>query len=245
MLNTSSTTPNVDHTIPNGKWEFDEKVTEVFDDMLSRSIPQYAVMRQAVFDMACRYQKRGTAIVDLGCSRGEAIAALIDKFGQNNRFIGLEISEPMLAAVKARFKGYIDASVVDIRYCDLRYDYPNVLACVTQSVFTLQFVPIEYRQQVVRNIYRSTLEGGAFILVEKVIGATADIDNLMVELYLGLKKAHGYSKEEIDRKRFALEGVLFPVTAAWNEDLLWGAGFSQIDCFWRWMNFAAWIAVKE
>lgn len=28
-----------DETIPIGKWEFDEKVTEVFDDMLLRSIP--------------------------------------------------------------------------------------------------------------------------------------------------------------------------------------------------------------
>lgn len=235
----------VDHTLPTGAWEFDTQVTAVFDDMLNRSIPQYDVMRRAVFELACRYQQRGTAIVDLGCSRGEAMAALLDKFGQNNRFIGLEISEPMLAAARARFKGYIDASVVDIRYCDLRYDYPNVLACVTQSVLTLQFVPIEYRAQIIRNVYHSTLPGGAFILVEKIIGATADLDRRMVEIYLGLKKAHGYSQEEIDRKRLSLEGVLFPVTAAWNEDLLWSAGFSQIDCFWRWMNFAAWIAVKD
>jgi tRNA (cmo5U34)-methyltransferase len=43
----------------------------------------------------------------------------------------------------------------------------------------------------------------------------------------------------------ALEGVLVPVTAAWNEQLLKGAGFSQVECFWRWMNFAGWVAVKD
>jgi tRNA (cmo5U34)-methyltransferase len=42
----------------------------------------------------------------------------------------------------------------------------------------------------------------------------------------------------------SLEGVLVPVTAAWNEYLLRSAGFSHVDCFWRWMNFAAWVAVK-
>ena len=42
----------VDHTIPEGKWQFNEGVTKVFDDMLSRSIPEYQVMRQLVFDLA-------------------------------------------------------------------------------------------------------------------------------------------------------------------------------------------------
>jgi tRNA (cmo5U34)-methyltransferase len=60
-----------------------------------------------------------------------------------------------------------------------------------------------------------------------------------------LKAEHGYSREEIDRKRFSLEGVLVPVTARWNEELLAAAGFDQIDCFWRWMNFAGWVAVRE
>src|SRR5262249_48396189 len=71
------------------------------------------------------------------------------------------------------------------------------------------------------------------------------IDGLMVDLYYRLKRENGYTREEIDRKRFALEGVLVPVTARWNEELLRGAGFRQVDYFWRWMNFAGWIAVKE
>jgi tRNA (cmo5U34)-methyltransferase len=35
-----------------------------------------------------------------------------------------------------------------------------------------------------------------------------------------------------------------PVTAAWNEDLLQQAGFRHVECFWRWLNFGGWIAVK-
>lgn len=67
----------------------------------------------------------------------------------------------------------------------------------------------------------------------------------MVDRYYALKSANGYSRDEIERKRYSLEGVLVPVTARWNEELLTGAGFRQVDCFWRWMNFAAWVAVKE
>ena len=57
-------------------------------------------------------------------------------------------------------------------------------------------------------------------------------------------KSSKYSQDEIDAKRHSLEGVLVPVTARWNEDLLSTAGFDHVDCFWRWMNFAGWIAVR-
>ena len=58
------------------------------------------------------------------------------------------------------------------------------------------------------------------------------------------KREQGYSAEEIERKRLSLERVLVPMTAKWNEELLRDAGFRQVDCFWRWMNFAGWFAVK-
>jgi len=231
--------------VPAGeKWRFDEAVTDVFDDMLARSIPQYEVMRRAVTDIGAHFVRSHTDIVDLGCSRGESLAPLIDRFGALNRFIGVEVSAPMLAATRSRFEGYISAKVVDIRDMDLRQTYPPARASLTLAVLTLQFTPIEYRQRIVRTVFEHTLPGGAFILVEKVIGSTADIDDTLVKLYLAMKGENGYSQEEIERKKLALEGVLVPVTARWNEELLSAAGFREIDCFWRWMNFAAWVAVK-
>jgi hypothetical protein len=68
---------------------------------------------------------------------------------------------------------------------------------------------------------------------------------MMVHEYYGMKAQNGYTQEQIERKRLSLEGVLVPVTARWNEEMLAAAGFTQIDCFWRWMNFAGWIAIKE
>jgi len=48
----------------------------------------------------------------------------------------------------------------------------------------------------------------------------------------------------VSRKKESLEGVLVPVTARWNEQMLEEAGFRHVDCFWRWMKFAGWVAVK-
>jgi tRNA (cmo5U34)-methyltransferase len=81
-------------------------------------------------------------------------------------------------------------------------------------------------------------------LIEKVLGESTLLDETMIKLYYEMKIAHGYSQESIDRKRLSLEGVLVPLTSSWNEALLGNAGFNVVDCFWRWMNFAAWVAVK-
>lgn len=237
-------TDHKDHVLPEGKWAFDAEVTEVFDEMLRRSIPQYDVMRNAVSEIASRFVEEKTAIVDLGCSRGDALDPLIRKFGAYNRFVGVEVSKPMLEAARKRFQGYIDCNVVSIREMDLRREFPPERASVILSVLTLQFTPIEYRLKIVREAFNSLIPGGAFILVEKVLGASAEIDDLLVDLYYGMKRDHGYSQEEINRKRLSLEGVLVPVTAAWNEQLLRQCGFSQVDCFWRYLNFAGWVAVK-
>ncbi|MDA1097106.1 MAG: methyltransferase domain-containing protein [Chloroflexi bacterium] len=226
------------------RWQFDDEVTRVFDNMLERSIPQYGVMRRAVHDVACRYIQPGTDVVDLGCSRGEAISTLVDRFGDQNRFVGVEVSDPMLTAARKRFADQVESGTVQLLDFDLRSGYPDVKASVTLCVLALQFVPIEHRQRVVRDIFKSTVPGGALVLVEKALGNTADIDALLVDLYYDMKKENGYSEDEIERKRLSLEGVLVPVTAKWNEELLCMAGFTQVDCFWRWMNFAAWIAIR-
>jgi len=233
-----------DEVMPEGRWAFDAEVTSCFDDMLQRSIPQYDVMRQAVTDIAKAYAVDYTDIVDLGCSRGEAMAPIISLLGAHNRFLGVEVSEPMREATRERFAGYIKSGIVDVVGTDLRHAYPPVRASVTLLVLTLQFIPIEYRQTLLRAIYNHTIPGGVLILVEKVLGASADIDALMVKTYYGLKAANGYSQDQIERKRLSLEGVLVPVTAEWNTDMLRQAGFTQMDCFWRWMNFAGWVAVR-
>jgi len=233
-----------DHTMPTGRWTFDADVARVFDDMLRRSIPQYDVMRETVTAIGARFVQPATAIVDLGCSRGDALDPFVRRFGAHNTFIGVEVSASMVAAARARFADYVASGVVEIREIDLRHDYPVRPASLTLAVLTLQFVSIEYRAAVLRRAYEATAAGGALVVVEKVIGGTAAIDALLVDAYLGMKAAHGYSVDEIARKRLALEGVLVPLTAAWNEQSLHGAGFAHVECFWRWMNFAGWVAVK-
>ena len=227
-----------DHTLPVGKWEFNKEVTDVFDEMLERSIPDYEGMRETTTELAVRYAIPETFIVDLGCSRGAALKPIHSVLEDSVSYAGIEISEPMR-----------DAAVTEIPFAeilntDLRHDYPGLDASVVLSVLTLQFIPIEYRQKIVANVYDSLRPGGAFLLVEKILGRDSFTNELFIETYLKRKGANGYSQEEINRKRESLEGVLVPVTSLWNEDLIKVAGFKHVECYWRHLNFAAWIGIK-
>lgn len=237
----------LDQVVPadDARWQFDRDVTNVFENMLARSIPEYGTMRALVFDLGATLVQPGTAIIDIGCSKGDALAPFVQQFGTANCYIGVELSEPMLEATRRRFATLIEQGIVDVRRLDLRTEYPREMASLTLAVLTIQFTPIEYRQRIMQRIAAHTVSGGGVILVEKVLGSTAHFDELLTRRYYELKVFNGYTTDQIERKRLALEGVLVPVAARWNEDLLREAGFNQVECFWRWCNFAGWIAIKN
>lgn len=132
----------------------------MFDDMLQRSIPQYNAMRMVTYEVGRSFVQPGTAIIDMGCSRGQALLPFVANFGASNDYIGLEISEPMIDAARQSFAYHEHGNRVSIQSADLRHEFPNVTSSLVLSVLTLQFTPIEYRQQIIRRVYESLAPGG-------------------------------------------------------------------------------------
>lgn len=252
---------NIDKTMPQGKWEFDENVACVFDNMLQNSIPSYARMRELTHFLGRRFVTPGTAIVDLGASLGRAIEPFAREFGvprgeangdhvrsAGNYYSLYEVApamrerlqqNPLLQSVGAELSDY---SLTDVDTFKLRNG--TIDCSLILSVLTLQFTPIEHRQHILETVYDSLQPGGAFILVEKVLGDDNFLDRVLVDTYYGMKGGNGYSAESIAAKRKSLEGVLVPVKAAWNEELLRKTGFKRVECFYRDLNFAGWLAIK-
>lgn len=237
--------------VPKERWEFDESVERCFGDMLSRSVPGYPQMRQTVHQVAREFARPGGTIIDLGSSKGDAIATMLrDRGMETSRFVAVENAPAMLAALRRRFELEPRVSVLDH---DIRNEYRTGDGCEFQprnvsivlSILTLQFVEPEARARILRRVYRSLVPGGALILVEKVLAEHDALDRLLVKMHHSYKAGRGYTEEEIARKRLALRGVMQPTTALSNELCLILAGFPAVECFWRDLNFAAWVAVKE
>lgn len=234
-----------DQIVFENNFSFDENVTECFSDMISRSIPGYDSMRYLVYNISKNYVKHKTDIVDIGCSNGESINPFIQHYGAVNTYRLIDNSKPMIEAVKKRYSGLIDAGVVNIYHHDLTNGLPmQFCSSVIISCLTLQFVPIEYRTKILTDVYNSLIDGGCFIFVEKLLCNSSDTNNIFVNEYYNIKRQNGYTDEQIETKRKALQNVLVPLTEQMNIELLRHAGFKTIDCFWRCLNFAGYICVK-
>lgn len=239
-----------DQIMASGKWEFDKAVCDCFEDMLERSIPDYWTMRELLFEIGKRFIVPDSRILDIGCSNGKSLerfaqyADMLNKVYPDSHGIyvrGVDISE---AFVEEARKRYSDAKHVIIENRDIATDFPDDEYDLVISCLTMQFVPIEHRQKIIRNIYKNLRTGGAFIMIEKLLGSTHDMNDMLVELYYDMKYKNGYSLEQIAAKKKSLEGVLVPLTEDWNKSLLRAEGFEQIECFWRCYNFAGFVAVK-
>lgn len=201
-------------------------------------------MRELVFRVGKNFVTPKTNVIDIGCSTGEAIRPFIAKFGALNHYTLYDVSEPMLQECKKRYNGYIDSGIVSVENFDIRNGISKQASSLCVCVLTLQFTPIEYRHKILKSIYNALITGGALVVVEKVLGKTCDLDELFVSEYYDIKRENAYTEEQIHTKRRSLEGVLVPISASWMEQLLEQSGFSEVDCFWRYLNFSGWIAIK-
>jgi len=227
-----------------GKFEFNEPVARVFDDMLERSIPFYKECQQMVVHLTLHFAQKDSAVYDLGCSTGTLLRHLVRAIPEKQkiRFVGLDNSAAMLNKARGKLRGHLKRCA--LLETDLESDFELSDASVVIMNYTLQFLSPRRRAAMLKKIYQGLRPGGGLILIEKVRGESDDLNDLFVEQYYTYKQSQGYSKLEIAKKREALEKVLIPLKPGKNRDLLAGAGFRQVDIFFKWFNFAGFLAVK-
>ena len=234
-----------DEIVPGSEWKFDDEVAGVFDDMLNRSIPGYDEMRDTVIRMVEPIIPNGGFVLDLGCSHGEMIKKMQGKFGSSLHvsYVGVDSSTAMVSKARQFFASddtvsIIHADVSDVELSKLRYD-------VILSILTMQFVPVENRQAILRQIYHSMTHNGCFILVEKILGENHVAQEHLVSVYLQLKRDNKYTEEQIQAKLGALKNVLIPLRTSENIRLLKESGFTTVQPFWQNLNFVGIYASKE
>ncbi|MGB0424006.1 MAG: carboxy-S-adenosyl-L-methionine synthase CmoA [Flavobacteriales bacterium] len=225
-------------------FRFGEEVVTVFDDMVSRSVPFYGEIQRMIGDLSQDFAQPGTNYYDLGCSTGNSLLAMDHLLDDEVNFVGIDESPEMLEKCEKKFKDAGLKRKYSLEYGDLNSGVMIKNASVVNLCLTLQFVRPLYRTQLVQSIYDQMNEGGALILVEKVLGEDSMFNRMFIKHYYEMKKRHNYSEIEISQKREALENVLIPYKLEENKDMLKECGFKYIEVFFKWYNFCAIIAVK-
>jgi len=224
---------------------FDEQVAEVFGDMIARSIPGYATMISTLGEFAKKYYKPDSKIYDLGCSLGGVTFEICEQLRESDfNLIAIDNSEAMIERLVQRKSiiGGLEDRVEIL--CEDINDSIIENASIVILNFTLQFLPLKYRDRLIKRIYDGLIPGGILILSEKIVLGDENLNDLFVEMYHKFKESNGYSELEISQKRLALENILIPETISMHKNRLVSAGFRSFEIWFQHLNFTSTISLK-
>lgn len=226
-----------------GLFSFNSAVAGVFPDMIKRSVPGYGTVIAMTGLVAARHAREGSRIYDLGCSLGASLTSAARHLKTPNcELVGIDNSQAMLERAREFIQAEQLSVPIHLHLANITdYDFSD--ASVVIMNYTLQFVPIEAREPLLRRLRAAMQPGDALILSEKLRIDEPGIDQWMIDMHHDFKRAQGYSDMEISQKRQALENVLIPETRAEHVSRLQRCGFSGCDFWFQCFNFASAIAI--
>ncbi|MGZ9898409.1 carboxy-S-adenosyl-L-methionine synthase CmoA [Shewanella gaetbuli] len=223
---------------------FDQKVAGVFNDMIRRSVPGYAQIINTIGDFADSHVTPNTNVYDLGCSLGAASLTIRRRIEQRNcNIIAVDNSESMIQRCKENLSAYVSDTNVELICGDIRNIEISNASMVVLN-FTLQFLPVEDRDELIGKIYRGLLPGGMLVISEKLRFDDNKMQQLLDKHHLDFKRANGYSELEISQKRSALENVMKPDTLTHHHSRFDNCGFSHYSTWFQCFNFVSMVAIK-
>ena len=222
-----------------GSWTFGGAVPEAFDRHVARSIPAYSECHGLIADLADQLLPARGRCYDLGCSTGALTALLAERLADRRvEVIGVDREPGMIQRATERCSQLPMVRFETAPLEELVFEPADLVVCY----YTLQFVPLRHRRQVVERIRRAVDPAGALILFEKVLAPTARTQEIAVGVYMDWKRGQGFSDDEIAAKTRSIRGVLQPLSPDENDTMLRRAGFSEVMQVFRWVLFEGLVA---
>jgi tRNA (cmo5U34)-methyltransferase len=221
---------------------------EGFDNHIEKSIRGYTHLHDDVVNLSRYYVEDWTNVVDIGSSTGKTIEAMAiqnESIAKCATYIGVEVATGFKNDMEKRFsvlQQRFPDTFFEFEFDDIRtYSFCN--CSLVTSLFTLQFMPPKDRENVIQNIYDGLNDGGAFIFAEKTVADTGRFQDMFTFTYYDYKRK-SFTEKDIMDKEVTLRNMLKPNT--WNEltDMLYSAGFKNVQPFWRNFLFVGAIATK-
>ena len=219
-------------------FQFNSRVAAVFDNMIQRSVPGYVNISDMCAIIATHFLKHGDTCCDFGCSTANTFKCIANMSPPlpNVHFIGVDNSQAMLD--QARQSLGVEKQNIELIHADIIQWQPPKMRLAFCN-FTLQFIAINKRAEVLRKIYRALEPNGILVLSEKVVSS-----KLLIKLHEQSKLSNGYSHTEIVKKRDSLEDFLVPESETTHYKRLREVGFNSVEFWFRCFNFISFIAIK-
>ena len=227
-----------------GDWTFDERVAEVFPDMIQRSVPGYSNIISMIGMLAERFVQPHSQVYDLGCSLGAATLSVRRNIQvEGCKIIAIDNSPAMVERCRRHIDAFRADTPVEVIEADIR-SVPIENASLVVLNFTLQFLDPNERLALLERIWQGLKPGGALVVSEKFSFDDAEVGELLFNMHHDFKRANGYSELEISQKRSMLENVMLTDSVNTHKARLKQAGFTHAELWFQCFNFGSLVALK-
>lgn len=203
-----------------------------YDDFVPRVVPKYHEQHEAILAVIPFEPTKRLKALDLGAGTGVLSHLILEAFGEAE-VVAVDLADNMLEACRknlSRFEGRLTLKKANFVSDDLEGGYDLAV-----SGLAVHHLTDDEKRRLFARVLESLSPGGVFIVRDVVLGATPHL----TELYRGGWKSFMRSTGEDDEvwlARHLKEDKPASVESqtAWLSE----AGFTDVACHWRYLNFA-------
>lgn len=219
-----------------------------YDDVIKRRIPLYAEMQAFMAALLPFSKKEYIRVLDLGCGTGSAGVAILKEFPLA-RITAIDSSSDMLEIAKAKVKHTtwrVDFSCQDIRVVSAQG--PGVRGKeefdAIVSAFSLHFLSSGEKEGLFKRCLIALKPGGMLITSEAVLSPSRRVYQVYMDKWKDFQLSNGFSEEEVGEQMLRFIRDVKPLTVDGQMEMMASAGFYDVECYFKYMNWAVFCGYK-
>jgi len=206
-----------------------------YDQKIRIAIPFYDQALATLVSVSRHSQPEPSRILDLGVGTGELAQLLLDAF-PGAHLTGIDLVEDFLELARRRLRAQgarVSLCRADIADLELREPYDMV---VTSFVF--HHLTDEAKERLYSSILVSLPPGGCFFNADFVDSGSEFYARVFDDLRVDFMREQGWSDEEVRLRYVEHRKLEMPVPLEVQLDWLRRLGYSDVECFWKYLNLA-------
>lgn len=172
-------------------------------------------------------------ILDIGAGTGLCSHFLLKKY-PDAKLTLIDLSDQMLEIARKRFAKHTSVQYIAQDYT--QYEFSKQYDIIV-SALSIHHITSDQKETLYAKIFRILKPGGVFVNADQVLGQTDFLENLYTVDWRRKIEASGLCREELDA---AYERIKLDKMSSLSDQLTWlqKAGFTDVDCVYKYFNFA-------
>lgn len=215
-----------------------ERCATQYDRMIEKIVPCYHEQHEIMLSFIPFDKDDKIKALDLGIGTG-ILGHIILKNFSSSVIDGIDISEKMIEVCKEtlkHFEGRFTLTCGDIEKTTFATDYNLIVAGLS-----IHHLTDEAKRKFLCRIYDSLKVNGVFLIRDIIKSESDRMNTLYHKLWCEFERKNGIDPDKIDKNTKEDD---IPTTV--NNHVVWlkEAGFKDVDCVWKYNNFAIIVGYK-